>query len=241
MSKVTTLDAVMENVQDGMTIAIGGFLGIGTPLRAVEKLVDRKIKDMTLISIVNAHPMAKGEFDIAPLFRNGQVRKLICSHTGTCPEVVAAYKDGTLEIEFFSLGTLVEKLRAGGSGLGGVLTPTGVGTLVEKGKPKLAIGGREYLLEMPLRSDLCFVKGFRADPLGNIQYRGVSLNSNPVLAMSSDFTIAEVDELVEVGDIPPENVGTPGVFVKGVYQGDSFEQHQKLISDFWIGAGQLRA
>ena len=151
MSKVTTLDAVMENVQDGMTIAIGGFLGIGTPLRAVEKLVDRKIKDMTLISIVNAHPMAKGEFDIAPLFRNGQVRKLICSHTGTCPEAVAAYKDGTLEIEFFSLGTLVEKLRAGGSGLGGVLTPTGVGTLVEKGKPKLAIGGREYLLDMPLR------------------------------------------------------------------------------------------
>ncbi len=241
MNKVTTLDEVMEKVRDGMTIGLGGFLSIGTPLKAVEKLVERKVKDLTLISIVNAHPMAGGNFDIAPLFKNKQVRKLICAHTGTCPEAVNAYKDGDLEIEFFPMGTWVEKLRAGGAGLGGVLTPTGVGTLMEKGKQKMTLNGRDYLLEMPLRTDMCFIKGYRGDHLGNIQYRGVSLNSNPVLAMSSDYTAAEVDEIVEIGAIPPENVGTPCVFVKSVYQGYGFKEHQKLYSDFWIRVGQLKA
>jgi len=240
MNKVMTLDEVMEKVRDGMTIALGGFLGIGTPLKAVEKLVERKIKDITLISVVNAHPLAGGSFDIAPLFKNRQVKKLICSHTGTCPEAVAAYKDGDLEVEFFPMGTWIEKLRAGGAGLGGVLTPTGVGTLMEKGKQKLTLNGREYLLEMPLRSEISFIKGYRADRLGNVQYHGVSLNSNPVLAMSSDYTVAEVNEVVEVGAIPPENVGTPGVFVKSVYQGNSFEEHQKLLTDYWTRVGQLK-
>jgi acetate CoA/acetoacetate CoA-transferase alpha subunit len=241
MNKVTTLDEVMERVHDGMTIALGGFLSIGTPIKAVEKLVERKVKDITLITVVNAHPFAAGTFDIAPLFKNNQVKKLICSHTGTCPEAVAAYKDGTLEVEFFPMGTWIEKLRAGGAGLGGVLTPTGVGTLMEKGKQKLTINGREYLLEMPLRSDISFIKGWRADPMGNVQYHGVALNSNPVLAMASDYTVAEVNEIVNVGDIPPESVGTPCVFVKSVYQGNTFVEHQELLTNYWTRVGQLKA
>ncbi|MDR3589628.1 MAG: 3-oxoacid CoA-transferase subunit A [Negativicutes bacterium] len=240
MNKVTTLDEVMEKVRDGMTIGLGGFLGVGAPLKAVQQLIERKIKNITLVSVVNAHPLAGGSFDIAPLFKNRQVRKFICSHNGTCPEAVAAYRDGDLEVEFFPMGTWTEKLRAGGAGLGGVLTPTGVGTLMEKGKEKMTINGREYLLEMPLRVEIAFIKGYRGDPYGNIEYRGVSLNSNPVLAMAADSTAAEVDEIVAVGDIPPASVGTPGIFVKSLYPGYSYDEHQKLLGDYWAKVGQLK-
>ncbi len=240
MNKVTTLDDAMEKVRDGMTIALGGFLGVGVPLKAVEKLVERNIRDITLISVVNAHPLAGGSFDIAPLFKNRQVRKFICSHTGTCPESVQAYRDGDLEVEYFPMGTWIEKLRAGGAGLGGVLTSTGVGTLIEEGKQKMTINGKEYLLEMPLRAEIAFIKGYRGDPYGNVEYRGVSQNSNPVLAMAADYTVAEVDEIVAVGDIPPASVGTPGIFVKALYQGYSFAEHQKLLGDYWARVGQLK-
>lgn len=114
-----------------------------------------------------------------------------------------------------------------------------VGTLVEEGKQKLTINGKEYLLELPLRADFAFIKGYRADRLGNVQYRGVSINSNPIIAMAADYTVAEVNEIVEVGDIEPERVGTPGIFVKAVVQGYTFAEHQEIFKDLWVRTGRL--
>lgn len=238
MNKVTTFDKVMERVQDGMTIMIGGFLGVGAPLKCIEKLVEKGVKDLTVIAVVNSYP--GGGFDLAPLFKNKQVRKFITSHTGTCPEAMELYKAGELEVEFYPMGTWTEKIRAGGAGLGGVLTPIGVGTLVEEGKQKLTINGKEYLLEMPLRADIAFIKGFRGDHLGNIQYRGITLNSNLVMAMAADYTVAEVNEIVEVGQIDPERVGTPGIFVKALVQGYTLEEQEKIFEDLWVRTGRLR-
>jgi len=238
MDKVTRFDVVMDSIKDGMTIAFGGFCGIGAPLKAIEMISNSGVKDLTVIAVVNSYP--GGGFDLAPLFENGQVKKFICAHTGTCPEALAKYAEGKLEVVFFPMGTWLEKLRAGGGGLGGVLTPVGVGTLVEDGKQKINIDGRTYLVEKPLRSDIAFIKGYRADAYGNVEYRGVAINTNPVVAMSSDYTIAEVDEIVPVGEIEPIRVGTQSIFVKAVVQGMSYNEHQKMISDLWIRTGRIK-
>lgn len=238
MNKVTTLDGAIEKVRDGSTIMIGGFLGIGVPLKCIDKLVEKGVKDLTLIGVVNSYP--GGGFDLAPLFKNKQVKKFITSHTGTCPEAMEIYKAGELDVEFYPMGTWIEKIRSGGYGLGGVLTPTGVGTLVEEGKQKLNINGREYLLELPLRAEVAFIKGYRADKMGNVQYRGIALNSNPMLAAAADYTVAEVNEIVEVGDIDPSLVGTPGIFVHGVVQGYTLDEQQKVLEDLWVRTGRLK-
>lgn len=237
MNKIDELDKVITRVNDGATIMIGGFLGIGSPLKCIEKLVEKGVKELTVIAVTNAYP--GGGFDLAPLFKNRQVKKFITAHTGTCPEALEVYKSGDLEVEFYPMGSWIEKIRAAGSGLGGVLTPIGVGTLMEAGKQKLTVNGKEYLLELPLKADFAFIKGYRADRLGNIEYRGVSLNSNPVLAMAADYTVAEVNEIVEIGVIEPIRVGTPGIFVKSVIQGYTFEEHQQIYEELWVRTGRL--
>lgn len=237
MNKITELDKVIARVNDGATIMVGGFLGIGSPLKCIEKLVEKGAKELTLIAVTNAYP--GGGFDLAPLFKNRQVKKFITAHTGTCPEALEVYKSGDLEVEFYPMGSWIEKIRAAGSGLGGVVTPIGVGTLVEKGKQKLIIDEKEYLLELPLKADFAFIKGYRADRLGNVEYRGVSLNSNPIVAMAADYTVAEVHEIVEVGAIEPIRVGTPGIFVKAVIQGYTFEEHQRIYEELWMRTGRL--
>lgn len=238
MNKVTELEKVIEKVHDGMTIGIGGFLGVGAPLKAIEAIAAKGVKDLTVVSVVSAYP--GGGFDLAPLFKNNQVKKFIGAHTGTCPEAMEVYKRGDMEVEFYPMGTWVEKLRAAGGGLGGVLTPVGVGTLMETGKEKLTINGKEYLLELPLKLDISFIKGYRADAIGNVQYRMSGGNSNPYLAMAAGFTVAEVNEIVEIGQIEPVRVGTPGIFVKAVVQGNSFEDHKKIYTDLWTRTGQLK-
>lgn len=237
MNKIASLDSIIAKVEDGATIMMGGFLGIGAPLKCIDKLVEKGVKDLTLIAVVNSYP--GGGFDLAPLFKNRQVKKFITAHTGTCPEALEVYKSGDLEVEFYPMGTWIEKIRAAGSGLGGVLTPIGVGTLMEHGKEKLTINGKEYLLELPLKAQFAFIKGYRADRLGNVEYRGVSLNSNPVMAMAADYTVAEVNEIVEVGAIEPIRVGTPGVFVKAVVQGNTVAEHQQVFEDLWVRTGRL--
>jgi len=239
MNKVTSLESVIDKIQDGATIAFGGFLGIGAPLKAIEAIVQKGVKNLTVISVVNSYP--GGGFDLAPLFKNKQVKRFIAAHTGTCPEALEVYKTGELDVELYPMGTWIEKLRAGGAGLGGVLTPIGLGTLVEEGKQKITVSGKEYLLELPLRTEFAFIKGYRADAMGNVEYRGVSLNSNPVLAMAADYTVAEVDEIVEVGAIEPIRVGTPCVFVKAVVQGYTFDEHQKVLEELWVRTGRIKA
>lgn len=238
MNKTKELDAVIETVRDGMTIMIGGFLGVGSPLNCLEKLAQRNVKDLTIIAIVNSYP--GGSFDLAALFEQKRIRKFITAHAGTCPEAVRAYQNGELEIEYYPMGTLIEKIRAGGAGLGAVVTPIGVGTLVEQGKEKLILGGKEYLVELPLRADMAFIKGYRADTAGNVQYRGISMNSNPVIASAADCTVAEVNEIVTPGEIAPECVGTPGIFVDCVVQGHSLPRQQEIYRQLWIKSGYLR-
>jgi len=240
MNKVVGLDDVIKRVHDGMTIAFGGFAGVGAPLRCIEKLVQTGVKDLTVIAVANANPFAGGKFDLAALFVNKQVKKFIASHNGTCPEAVELHRKGELEVEFYPMGTWIEKLRAAGAGLGGVLTPTGIGTLVEQGKQKLTVNGREYLVELPLRADIAFIKGYRGDKMGNIQYRRVAINTNPVIAAAADYTVAEVNEIVEIGEIEPERVGTPSVFVKAVVQGYDMADHQEKYRELWQHGGILK-
>jgi acetate CoA/acetoacetate CoA-transferase alpha subunit len=240
MNKVITLDQAMERLHDGMTLAIGGFAGVGGPLKCLKQIAESGVKDLTLICVANCHPFITSEFDLFPLFANKQVKKFITAHNGTNPVAMELSRKGELEVEFFPMGTWIEKLRAGGFGLGGVLTPTGVGTLVEEGKQKVTVNGKEYLLEVPLRAEMAFIKGFRGDRMGNIQYRGVATNTNPVIAAAADYTVAEVNEIVEIGEIEPERVGTPGVFVKAVVQGYTLEEQEAVFQKLWTGGGILK-
>ena len=237
MNKVMELDQVIEMVHDGMSILFGGFCGVGAPLKCIEKIAESGVKDLTVMAVVATYP--GGNFDLAPLFANKQVKKFICSHVGTCPEAVNLLKSNELDVEFYPQGSWIEKVRAGGAGLGGVLTRTGLGTMVEEGKEKVSVDGVEYLLEKPLHADMAFIKGYRADKWGNIEYRYTS-NTNPVAAMAADFTVAEVNEIVEVGDIDCQRVGTPAVFVKAVVQGHPLEEQQKIYHDLWFRTKQLR-
>jgi acetate CoA/acetoacetate CoA-transferase alpha subunit len=138
------------------------------------------------------------------------------------------------------MGTWAEKVRAAGAGLGGVLTPTGVGTLVEQGKQKLTINGKEYLLELPLSAEFAFIKGYRGDTIGNVQYRGVSINSNKIVAAAAKYTVAEVNEITEVGDIDPNLVGTPGIYVQAVVQGYTFDEHTEVFNNRWESINALK-
>lgn len=238
MNKVTTIDAVLEKVHDGMTIMIGGFLGTGSPLKCINAIAEKGVKDLTLIAVVSTYP--GGNADLAPLFRNKQVKKFIASHTGTSPEAMAVYKSGDMDVEFYPMGSWIEKIRAGGGGLGGILTPTGVGTLMEEGKQKMTVNGKEYLLELPLRAEIAFIGGYRADPWGNVQYLYTGRNCNPILATAADYVVAEVNEIVGVGDIDPNDVGTPAAFVKAVVQGHNYKDYKQVYTDLWSRTGQLK-
>ncbi len=239
MDKTVELDQVIDKIRDGASIMFGGFLGVGAPLKCIEKIAAKGVRDLTVISTVGSNP--GGGFDLAPLFANKQVKKFITTHIGTCPETVKLYKSGELDVEFYPMGTWIEKVRAGGAGLGGVITPIGIGTLVEQGKQKITLSGKDYLIELPLRAEFAFIKGFRADKIGNVEYRGAALNSNPVVATAADFTVAEVEEIVPVGGIEPLRVGTPGIFIKAVVRGASSIDHQQAFEELWVRSGLLRA
>lgn len=196
-------------VKDGMTVMIGGFLGNGSPHAIIDALVESGVKDLTLIVNDTAYP-DKG---CGRLIAGKQVRKVIVSHIGTNPCTSEQMNSGELEIEFCPQGTLAERVRSGGAGLGGVLTPVGLGTIVAEGKQIINVDGKDYLLEKPLRADVALLGASLADRSGNLVYKGTSQNFNPLMATAADLVIAEVRELVETGAIAPEAVRTPGIFV----------------------------
>ncbi|WP_434509602.1 CoA transferase subunit A [Desulfitobacterium sp. AusDCA] len=231
-NKVTAIDDVLDHIQDGMSIMIGGFLGVGAPLRLIDKLVASGKKNLTIITTVCSYP--GGGFDIGKLIENHQVRKIIASHTGTTPAINQQYLAGELELEWYPMGSFAEKIRCGGGGLGGVLTPVGIGTLVEEGKQKIQINGKDYLLETPLHADVALINGFRGDKMGNIEYRMTGITLNPIMATAADYVVAEVNEIVETGQIDPYHVHTPGIYVHGVVQGYTLEQRQKVFDDLWV-------
>lgn len=208
-NKQISISQVSEYLKDGMTIMIGGFLGVGTPDALVQAILDKGIKDITLI----ANDTAFVDKGVGPLVVNRQVKQVIASHIGTNAATGKQMIAKELLVELVPQGTLAERIRCGGAGLGGVLTPTGVGTIVEENKQKLCVDGVEYLLEKPLRADVALLKGKKADKAGNMIYDKSARNFNPVMAMAADVVIAEVDEIVENGEIDPDEVITPGILI----------------------------
>ncbi|MFT3759421.1 acetate CoA-transferase subunit alpha [Thauera sp.] len=208
-SKTITVDQIAAHLHDGISIMFGGFMGDGTPHTIVQAILDSGVKDLTIIGNDTAIP----GYGVGPLVSNNRVRKVIATHIGLNPETGRKMMAGEMEVELVPQGTLAERIRCGGAGLGGFLTPTGVGTVVEEGKQKLNIDGIDYLLEKALRADLAIVKAHRADRSGNLVYLRSARNFNPLVATAADIVIAETDHLVEVGDIDPDHVMTPGVLI----------------------------
>ena len=213
MNKIISMEEVSSFFTDGMTIMAGGFMGVGTPQELVTAMLEANVKDITLI----ANDTAFAETGVGPLIVNKRVKKVIASHIGTNPETGRQMIAGEMEVELVPQGTLAERVRAGGSGLGGVLTPTGVGTIVEEGKEKITVDGREYLLEKPLRAEVALLKAYKADKAGNLIFHRSARNFNPLMALAADTVIVQVEQLVEVGEIDPDEVMTPGILVDKIY------------------------
>ncbi len=215
MNKIVDIQDLKSLIKDNMTIMIGGFLGCGTPEKLIDLLIEMNVKDLTIIG----NDTSFVDRGIGRLIVNNQVKKVIASHIGTNPQTGKLMNEGAMEVELSPQGTLIERIRAGGYGLGGILTPTGIGTLVEDGKEKISIQGKEYLLELPLRADLALVKGSIVDGFGNIFYRGTTKNFNPMIAMAADMVMVEAESLVKIGEMDEERIMTPGVVVDYIIKG----------------------
>ena len=215
-NKVVSLEEAVSHIESGMTVAVGGFLSQGDPLTLIHGLKEADVKELTIISCTGGFR----DRGVVELVKLGKVRKLIASHIGTTPDVVKAYHAGEIEVELRPQGTLAEQMRSGGAGLGGFLTPTGMGTVVAEGKEHIEVNGKTYLLEKALRADVALVRAHDGDTWGNLRYRGTASNYNPVCAACSDYTIAEVEYLYSPGEIAPESVQTPGLYVNAVVRAD---------------------
>ena len=198
-----------EMIPDGSSLLIGGFMGVGTPHRLIDALVARGAKDM----IVTANDTAMPGKGIGKLVTSGCVSKVIASHIGLNPETQQKMISGEIEVDLVPQGTLVERIRAAGVGLGGILTPTGIGTLVEDGKQTVTVNGKDYLLEEPLGGDFALIAAHQADYVGNLEYSLTAHNFNPIMAMAGATVIAEPQTIVPVGVISPDSVKTPGILV----------------------------
>ena len=209
MNKTIGLTAAVEMIPDGASLMIGGFMGIGSPHRLIGELVRQGRKDLTVI----ANDTARPGFGIGRLIDAKLVKHLVATHIGTNPETQRQLIAGETIVELCPQGSLIERIRAGGYGLGGVLTPTGVGTTAAEGKKELEIEGKVYLLELPVKADFALVAARRADYYGNLAYALTARNFNPIIAMAGATVIAEAAEIVPVGVIPPDCVVTPGVLV----------------------------
>jgi acetate CoA/acetoacetate CoA-transferase alpha subunit len=208
MKSISVEDAVAL-IPDGASLMIGGFMGVGTPERLIDELARQGKRDLTIIANDTALP-GRG---IGKLITSGLVDKAVASHIGLNPETQQQMISGTITVELVPQGTLIERIRAGGFGLGGVLTPTGVGTVVEENKRRIEVDGKSYLLETALHADFALVHAFLADYLGNLSYALTARNFNPVIAMAADTVIVTADHVVPVGVIAPDHVVTPAPLV----------------------------
>lgn len=209
MKKFKTLDEVLELIKDGQTIMVGGFLACGTPEAIIDGIVKKGVKDLTII----CNDSGFVDRGVGKLIVSRQVKKVIASHIGTNAETGRLMNTKEMEVELVPQGTLAERVRCGGAGLGGFLTPTGIGTVVAEGKEIINVDGKDYILEKPLRADIALVFGSIVDKKGNIWYNKSTRNFNPLIATAADIVIVEAEQIVETGDIVPENVMTPHIFV----------------------------
>jgi 3-oxoacid CoA-transferase subunit A len=221
MNKVLpNVEAAVALVPDEATIMMGGFGLCGIPENLIRALRARGTKRLTLIS----NNAGVDEFGLGMLLRSRQVKKMISTYVGENKEFERQFLSGEIEVELVPQGTFSERIRAGGAGIGGFFTPTAYGTLVAEGKETRVIDGKPYILEAPLRADFAFVKAWKGDRVGNLVYRRTARNFNPMMATAARVTIAEVEELVEPGQIDPEHVVTPGIFVQHIVRGTTYEK-----------------
>lgn len=213
MNKLAKKEDIIALLSDGMTIMVGGFLANGSAERVIDFICESSVNNLTIIT----NDAAFVDRGVGKLLISGKVKKLIASHIGTNPVVGDNMNNGTLEVELVPQGTLAERIRSGGAGLGGVITPVGLGTLVEEGKSKIVVDGKVYLIERPLRADLAVIGSSQCDKLGNVKYRGTSQNFNPMMATAATKVVVETSELVEVGAIPMESVHVPAVLIDYIY------------------------
>lgn len=213
-SKVKTLAEAMEKIKDGQRIMIGGFMAGGTPEILIDGMIEKGVKRITVISNDTCTP----DYGIGKLIVNKQIAKMITTHIGRNKETGRQMTAGETEVELVPQGTLAERIRTAGAGLGGFLTPTGVGTSVEEGKQKINVNGKDYLLELPIRAEIALIKAWKADTFGNLVYRRAAYNFNPLMATAADFVIVAAENIVEFGELDPERVSTPGAMVDIVVQ-----------------------
>lgn len=214
-NKLKSLNEAIECIVSGSTIMIGGFMGCGSPKTLIDGIVNKGIQNLTIISN-DTDFSGKG---VGKLLSSGQMTKLIGTHIGNNPETGVKINSGELEAELVPQGTFVERIRSGGAGLGGFLTQTGLGTVVEKEKAKIVFDGKTYLLETPLKANVALIKAYKSDTWGNLIFRGSGRNFNLAMATAADYVIAEVEECVNVGEIDQEDVVLPGLFIDVVVIG----------------------
>jgi 3-oxoacid CoA-transferase A subunit len=217
---LASAEEAVERIPDGATIMMGGFGLCGIPETLIAALKARGTRGLTVIS----NNAGVDDFGIGVLLRARQVRKMISTYVGENKEFERQFLTKELEVELVPQGTFAERIRAGGAGIAGFFTPTGYGTIVSEGKETRVIDGKPYVLESPLKADFAFVKAWRGDRAGNLVYRKTARNFNPVMATAATVTIAEVEHLVEPGELDPDHVVTPGIFVQHILQGAKYEK-----------------
>ena len=213
------LHQALAQVKDGATILIGGFGAAGQPAELIDGLIERGAKDLTIVS----NNAGNGDFGLAKLLQTGAVKKIICSFPRQADSYIfdALYRAGRIELEVVPQGNLACRIQAAGMGLGAIYTPTGYGTLLAEGKETREIDGKDYVLEYPIRADVTLIKAHKGDRWGNLVYNKSARNFGPIMAMAADLTIAQVNEVVELGELDPEVIVTPGIFVQHVIAVDS--------------------
>ena len=212
-------EAALFDVTDGVHIMSGGFGLCGNAENCIRELARKGVKDLTVVSN-NCGNAGRG---LAVLLQNRQVKTVIASFIGGNPELQAQLLAGEIDVQLNPQGTLAERIRAGGAGLGGFFTPTGVGTIVAEGKEERLIDGKRYIFEKPLRADFAIIRAKVGDAFGNLRFYGTARNFSPLMAMAARVTIAEVEELVPVGTLDPDDVHLPGIFVKRIFRGTDYE------------------
>ena len=217
---VESADEAVRDVWDGATLMVGGFGLCGNPENLIEALHRKRVKDLVLVS----NNCGTTDLGLGILLKARQIRKIVASYVGENKEFERQYLSGELEVELVPQGTLAERIRAGGAGMGGFYTPTGVGTRVAEGKETRTLAGREYLLELPLKADFSLVRARRADPWGNLVFHATTRNFQPMMAAAGKVTIAEAEEIVPLGAIPPDEVHTPGIYVKRLVKGGHYQR-----------------
>lgn len=210
-------DAAIAGLRDGAIVMVGGFGGAGLPRRLIRAVLDAGVRDLTVIS----NNAGSGGMDLSAWFEAKIVRKIVCSYPRSAVAFGEQYRAGQVELELVPQGTLVERIRAGGAGLGGFLSPVGVGTEFEVGKRLIEVGGRNYLLEVPLKADFALLRGRASDTLGNIVYNKTARNHQAVMATAAETVVVEVGQIVEPGALDPESIVTPCIFVDRVFVPES--------------------